>query len=144
METAELDSKTFFGFWVYLMTDCMLFATLFAIYAVLYTGANGLFSLPFALVETLILLASSFVCGMTVLAARLNNKMLALVLWGATFLLGVAFLAMELTEFTHFVREGNSWQKNGFLSGFFTLVGTHGTHITIGLLWMVVPIFCLS
>jgi cytochrome o ubiquinol oxidase subunit III len=136
MKTAELDSKTLFGFWVYLMTDCMLFGTLFAMYVVLEKSANGLFSMPFALAETLVLLLSSFLCGMTVLAARQEKKVLALVLWGATFLLGVAFLAMELHEFADFVREGNSWQKNGFLSGFFTLVGTHGTHISLGLIWM--------
>jgi cytochrome o ubiquinol oxidase subunit III len=132
----EVESQTLFGFWVYLMTDCMLFATLFAMYGVLHLTGQDLFSLPFALTETLVLLVSSFTCGMTVMAARENNKRLALALWGVTFLLGVAFLAMELHEFSDFVREGNSWQKNGFLSGFFTLVGTHGTHITLGLIWM--------
>ena len=135
--------KTVFGFWVYLMTDCILFATLFATYAVLrnntYGGPSGyeLFSLPFALSETLILLTSSFTCGLAVLAAQQRNRKKVLAWIGVSFLLGIAFLTMELKEFTYLVHEGNSWQRSGFLSAFFTLVATHGLHITVGLLWMV-------
>lgn len=134
--------KTVFGFWVYLMTDCILFATLFAMYVVLrnntYGGPSGykLFSLPFALSETLILLISSFTCGLATLAAQVKNRKKVLIWLGVSFLLGMAFLIMELKEFTHLVHEGNSWQKSGFLSAFFTLVATHGLHITVGLLWM--------
>ncbi len=135
------DSKTLFGFWVYLMTDCILFATLFATYAVLHPGTNGgpsgreLFSLPYALAETLILLVSSFTVGL----AMINISRGKLLAWfGATFLLGVAFLTMELSEFASFVREGHSWEHSAFLSAFFTLVGTHGLHILAGLFWMVV------
>lgn len=140
----EAESKTIFGFWVYLMTDCVLFATLFATYAVLrgntFGGPPGseLFDLPFVLVETLILLTSSFVCGLGLLAARRREQSKALILFGLTFLLGVAFLTLEVTEFRHLVAEGNSWQRSGFLSSFFTLVGTHGLHITIGLVWMAI------
>jgi cytochrome o ubiquinol oxidase subunit III len=136
--------KALFGFWVYLMTDCVLFATLFATYAVLHNNTNGgppgreLFSLPFVLTETLLLLTSSFTCGLAMLAAHRNNKKLVLVWFGVTALLGVAFLAMELTEFRHLALEGNSWRRSGFLSAFFTLVGTHGLHIATGLLWMIV------
>jgi len=139
----ESTEKTVFGFWVYLMTDCILFATLFATYAVLrnntYGGPSGyeLFSLPFALSETLILLISSFTCGLAMLAAQVKDRKKVLVWLGISFLLGVAFLTMELREFTHLVHEGNSWQRSGFLSAFFTLVATHGLHITAGLLWMV-------
>lgn len=137
-------SKTIFGFWVYLMSDCILFATLFATYAVLHNstygglGAHELFSLPFALTETLILLTSSFTCGLTMLAVESRDKNKVLMWIGITFLLGVSFIAMEFAEFKHLVQEGNSWQRSAFLSSFFTLVGTHGLHITTGLLWMVV------
>jgi cytochrome o ubiquinol oxidase subunit 3 len=137
-------AKTTLGFWIYLMTDCVLFASLFATFAVLrnntYGGPAGsqLFSLPYVLAETLILLTSSFSCGLAILAARRRNQKQVLMLFGLTFLLGVAFLALELSEFRHLVHEGDSWRRSGFLSAFFTLVGTHGLHITIGLFWMVV------
>ncbi len=135
-------SKTIFGFWVYLMTDCVLFASLFATFAVLrnntYGGPGGerLFSLSFVLAETLILLTSSFTCGLGILAARHGKKDMVLKLFGLTFLLGLAFLGLELHEFSHLYNEGNSWRRSGFLSAFFTLVGTHGAHISVGLLWM--------
>lgn len=139
----ENTEKTIFGFWVYLMTDCILFATLFATYAVLrnntYGGPSGrdVFSLPFALAETLILLTSSFTCGLATLAAHRKNRKKVFTWIGISFLLGIAFLVMELREFTHLVHQGSSWQRSGFLSAFFTLVGTHGLHITTGLLWMI-------
>lgn len=138
------DSKTILGFWTYIMTDCVLFATLFATYAVLhnntYGGPSGkeLFDLPFVLTETLILLTSSFTCGLALLAAHKKDSRKVLIWLGITFLLGLSFLAMELAEFNHLVQEGHSWRESGFLSAFFTLVGTHGLHITAGLLWMLV------
>ena len=144
LESEVNDSKTIFGFWVYLMTDCVLFASLFATFAVLrnstYGGATGaeLFSLKLVLAETLILLTSSFTCGLAMLAVHKQNKKLVLFWFMITFLLGLAFLALELTEFRHLALEGNSWRRSGFLSSFFTLVGTHGLHITVGLLWMIV------
>lgn len=144
MKQHEADSTATFGFWVYLMTDCVLFATLFATFAVLrnstFGGPSGsdLFSLPFVLVETLALLTSSFTCGLGLLAARRGDKRQVLILFGITFLLGLFFLTMEVSEFHHLVQEGNSWRRSGFLSAFFTLVATHGLHITAGLLWMVV------
>lgn len=136
--------KTTFGFWVYLMTDCVLFASLFAVYAVQHAatfggpGGSELFSLPYVLVETLLLLTSSFTAGLAVLAARNRQQAQVFALFGVTFLLGAGFLAMELTEFRHLAAEGNSWRRSGFLSAFFTLVGTHGLHIFSGLVWMVV------
>jgi cytochrome o ubiquinol oxidase subunit III len=135
-------SQTFFGFWVYLMTDCILFASLFATFAVLrnstYGGPSGedLFSLPFVLSETLILLTSSFTAGMGMLAARRGKKSQTLIWYVITFALGVAFLTLELREFAHLAAAGNSWRRSAFLSSLFTLVGTHGAHITAGLLWM--------
>lgn len=136
--------KTNLGFWVYLMTDCILFASLFATYAVLHNNTFGgpsgreLFSMPFVLAETLILLTSSFTCGLAMLAAQWGNKKAVLGLIAITFLLGAAFLGLELKEFTALAHEGNSWQRSGFLSAFFTLVGTHGAHITAGLIWVIV------
>jgi len=143
-EAEDTDGKSIFGFWVYLMTDCVLFASLFATYAVLHNNTFGgpsgsqLFSLPFVLTETLILLTSSFTCGLGVLSAYNGQKNKVVAWFSVTFLLGASFLAMELTEFSHLVHDGNSWTRSGFLSAFFTLVGTHGLHITIGLLWMAV------
>lgn len=140
---AYVDSKTNLGFWIYLMTDCIIFASLFATYAVLQGGTFGgptpheIFDLPFVLTETIILLTSSFVCGLAVLAAKKRDKKQTLILLGITFLLGVAFVAMELSEFAHLINEGYDWQQSAFLSAFFTLVGTHGLHITVGLLWAI-------
>lgn len=136
--------RTIFGFWIYLMTDCILFATLFATYAVLFRGTAGgptpadIFSLPFAFAETMVLLLSSFTSGLAMLAAHKKNTSKVLIFWGITFLLGLTFLAMELNEFHTLVSEGNSWQRSAFLSSFFTLVGCHGLHITCGLVWMAV------
>jgi cytochrome o ubiquinol oxidase subunit III len=138
----EGDSKSLLGFWIYLMTDCVLFASLFATFVVLRgntfggPGGHQLFSLSFVLTETLILLTSSFVCGMGMLAARAGQKRQVMLWFALTFVLGAAFLGMELNEFHHLAIEGNSWRRSGFLSGFFTLVSTHGLHITVGLLWM--------
>lgn len=144
LSTHRSDDKTLLGFWIYLMTDCILFGTLFATYIVLhqntYGGPSGseLFDMPFILVETLILLTSSFTCGLGMLAVRQKNRTQSLLWFAFTFILGATFLGMELYEFSHLVSEGNSWQRSGFLSAFFTLVGTHGLHILIGLLWLIV------
>jgi cytochrome o ubiquinol oxidase subunit 3 len=129
------------------MTDCILFATLFATFAVLRRNTFGgessseLFSLPFVLVETLILLTSSFTCGLAILATHAKNKQLALTWIGITVVLGASFLGMELHEFSSLIAEGNSWRESAFLSAFFTLVGTHGLHISVGLLWALLLIF---
>ena len=138
------NSKTIFGFWVYLMTDCVLFASLFATYAVLHNNTFGgpdareLFSMPFVLGETLILLTSSFTAGLALLAMHARRKSQVLSWLAVTFVLGIAFLFMEMSEFAQLVAEGNSWQRSGFLSAFFTLVATHGLHILTGLLWLLV------
>jgi cytochrome o ubiquinol oxidase subunit 3 len=145
VEEKDMD-KTIFGFWVYIMTDCVLFASLFATYAVLHNntaggpGAAALFSMPFVPAETLILLTSSYTSGLGLLAAH-RGKLNSVLFWFAiTFLLGAAFLGLELHEFSNLVAEGHSWRTSGFLSAFFTLVGTHGLHITSGLIWMLVLI----
>ena len=139
---AQANDRVAFGFWVYLMTDLLMFSVLFATFSVLrdntFGGPTGreLFSLPLALTETLILLTSSFTAGVGMLAARKGNKSQVLTWFGITFFLGLAFLGLELKEFTEFIHEGHTWHSNASLSSFFTLVGTHGLHITSGLLWM--------
>jgi cytochrome o ubiquinol oxidase subunit 3 len=137
-------SVTSFGFWIYLMTDCVLFATLFAVYAVLNhnhfggPGPHELFKMPYVLIETLLLLTSSFTCGLGILAARYQGRRWVLLWFGLTLILGLAFLGMELSEFRQLAHDGNDWQRSAFLSAFFTLVGTHGAHIAVGLVWMLV------
>lgn len=143
METETADTKVF-GFWVYLMTDLVIFAALFACYIVLHANtvngptAKELFHFPSVLVETLILLTSSFTCSLGMLAVNGGAKKWALIWFGVTFFLGIAFLGIELSEFADFVSRGASWQRSAFLSSFFTLVGAHGFHIFMGLLWMVI------
>ena len=140
------ETKTIFGFWVYLMTDCILFASLFAVFAVLrnntFGGPSGsqLFSLPYVLLETMTLLLSSFTSGLAVLSAQKRHKKHTIFWFLITFFLGSLFLVLELSEFHKFIAIGDSWQRSGFLSSYFTLVGTHGLHITIGLLWMTIMI----
>ena len=148
---AKANDRVMFGFWVYLMTDLLMFAVLFAVYAVLHGKTLGgdsgreLFSLPLALTETLILLTSSFTCGLAMIAARQRNKYQTLLWFGITFALGLAFLSLEVKEFAEFIHEGHTLTSNAFLSSFFVLVGTHGLHITSGLLWMAITlIFTIS
>lgn len=139
-----LFSRTTVGFWLYLMTDCLLFATLFATFAVLRTatadGPSGreIFDLPVVLIETVILLTSSFACGVGLVsmqAGQIRNMIIAFI---TTFILGVAFVVIEVAEFVHLIGEGHGPQESAFLSSFFTLVGTHGLHVTVGLIWLIV------
>lgn len=140
------NDKVLFGFWVYLMTDLLMFSVLFAVYAVLSGNvidketSRELFSLPLALAETLILLTSSFTCGIGMIAARKGNKNQVLTWFGITFILGLMFLGLEFMEFAEFIHEGHTISSNAFFSSFFTLVGTHGLHITSGLLWMAITL----
>lgn len=138
-----LDAKLL-GFWVYLMTDLVIFAALFACFIVLHGNTFGgptaqdLFHLPTVLVETLVLLTSTFTCALGMIAVHRQAKSWALALFLLTFLLGSTFLYIELAEFYELIHKGASWQRSAFLSSFFTLVGTHGFHIFWGLLWMLV------
>jgi cytochrome o ubiquinol oxidase subunit 3 len=137
----EQFEKTEYGFWLYLMTDVILFASLFATYMILRGNTAGgvssadVLDPSYALIETVLLLASSFTCGVALLALRFKRTRLALGLLVITIVCGLGFLGLELSEFSQLVAEGNSWRQSAFLSGFFTLVGTHGLHITIGLIW---------
>ncbi|GBQ92469.1 cytochrome o ubiquinol oxidase subunit III [Gluconacetobacter liquefaciens] len=140
------ESPVVFGFWLYLMTDCIIFGTLFAVFSVLRNqfagGPTGkdVFELGGVGIETAILLLSSITYGFGMISAH-QNKLGALRGWlGITFLLGLGFLFMEIREFSHMIAEGNGPDRSAFLSAFFTLVGTHGLHVTCGLLWMAVLI----
>ena len=145
-ETAHMDTrdKYTFGFWLYIMSDCLLFASLFATFAVLRNNtaegpmAGDIFSLPFVLLETLILLTSSFTAGLSIVSMQENRKKQTLVYLAVTALLGASFVALEINEFSNLVLEGNGPHISAFLSAFFTLVGTHGLHVTFGLIWMLV------
>ena len=135
-----------FGFWVYLMTDLVLFAAIFATFAVVSRnyadGPTGkdLFDLRYLFVETMLLLISSATCGLSVLAMHEDRKGFVLICLVVTFLFGFGFVSMEINEFYHMVLEGNGPQRSAFLSAFFTLVGTHGTHVACGLIWMAVMV----
>lgn len=143
-------SMTVFGFWIYLMTDCILFASIFAAYAVLVDNVAGgpsghdIFELPYVAVETALLLFSSITYGFAMLALHKGNKSQVLTWLFITFLLGLGFIGMEINEFHKLIVEGNGPQRSGFLSGFFTLVGTHGLHVTSGLIWMATLIFQIN
>lgn len=143
----EISDTKVFGFWIYLMTDLIIFAVLFACFIVLRENtfhgpsAKELFSLPSALAETLILLTSSFTCALGMLAVHRLAKSWAVVWFGLTFLLGTSFLWIEMGEFADFIRVGAGPERSAFLSSFFTLVGAHGLHIATGLLWMIVMLF---
>ena len=136
------DDRTMFGFWVYLMTDLLMFAVLFAVFAVLFRstdggpGATDLLSPQIALINTILLLTSSFTVGIGLLNARQKKLKPALVWFGVTFLLGAAFLCVELYEFYELIHHGHTMQSSAFLSSFFVLLGTHGLHIAGGLLWL--------
>ena len=134
---------TLLGFWIYLMSDCLIFAVLFATYGVL--GANyaagpapkDLFDLPLVALNTAMLLFSSITYGFAMLAME-KGRVSQTQLWLAvTGLFGAAFLAIELYEFAHLIHIGATPQRSAFLSSFFTLVGTHGLHVTFGLVWLV-------
>ncbi|MGA8242318.1 MAG: hypothetical protein WB818_17220, partial [Desulfobacterales bacterium] len=144
VERADTVANQAFGFWLYLMTDLVLFASIFATYAVVgrnYAGGptgKDLFDLRYLFVETMFLLFSSATFGLAVLAMHNDRKGLVLTWLVVTFLLGFGFIAMEINEFYRLILDGNGPQRSAFLSAFFTLVGTHGAHVTFGLIWMAV------
>ncbi|XOK63666.1 cytochrome o ubiquinol oxidase subunit III [Paenibacillus elgii] len=146
----DLEEMRTFGFWIYLMTDVIIFGTLFATYIVLQGNRNGgpgpaeLFQLGGIIASTFILLTSSYTSGLAVLAMH-KGKLKALMGWlGVTVLLGAAFIVLEVNEFIHLVHEGATISTSAFLSAFFTLVGTHGLHVSLGLVWMIALIIQLA
>ncbi len=133
-----------FGFWVYILSDLVIFSMLFSTYAVLgrnYAGGptpRDLFDLRYTFFETAILLTSSMTCGMAMLAVYDERRTRVLFWFAVTFLLGLAFVVMEIREFHVLVIGGNGPSRSAFLSAYFTLVGTHGLHVTAGLVWIAV------
>jgi len=141
---ADVYQQRAFGFWLYLMSDAIVFALLFATYVVMVANAAGgpsgktLFSLPNAFAETLLLLFSSLTFGFSTLATQAKRPARTVVWLAVTFVLGLGFVALEIREFTGLIAAGAGPGRSGFLSAFFTLVGTHGLHVSSGLVWIVV------
>lgn len=137
------ENGTSLGFWLYLMSDCLIFAALFATYGVLgrnYAGGpsgKDLFDLSLVAVNTAFLLTSSITFGFAMLQKQKKNVNGTLLWLAVTGLLGAAFLAVELYEFHHLIAHGATPQSSAFLSSFFTLVATHGIHVTFGLIWLI-------
>jgi cytochrome o ubiquinol oxidase subunit 3 len=131
-----------YGFWLFVLSDMVLFSALFATYATLSHATDGgptsiqLFDRTLVAIETVALLLSSFVCGLAIIAARRRNLIWTEVWLFVTGALGLVFLCIELYEFTHMIGEGAGPQRSAFLSAFFTLVGCHGAHVTAGLMWI--------
>ncbi len=133
------------GFWIYVMSDCFLFASLFAAYAVFGNhahaaggpGPQDVFDLKIVAVNTALLLLSSITCGFAMVEGAKDHKEATLKWLAIAGLLGAGFVAVELSEFSHMISDGASPQRSAFLSSFFTLVGTHGTHVSFGILWLV-------
>ncbi len=131
-----------YGFWIFLLSDIVMFSALFAGYAVLHNATAGgptgaeLFSQRNVAIETICLLASSFTCGLMSLAANARNRLGTYAGALVTFVLGSAFLGLELREFADMIARGAGPQRSAFLSSFFALVGCHGLHVTVGLIWL--------
>jgi cytochrome o ubiquinol oxidase subunit 3 len=136
--------STYLGFWIYVMSDCLIFACLFATFGVL--GGNyaagpapkDVFELPIVAVNTAMLLLSSITYGFAMLAMEKDKAGATLAWLAVTALFGASFVGIELHEFAGLIHEGATPERSAFLSSFFTLVGTHGLHVTSGLIWMVV------
>ena len=144
------ENGTLLGFWLYLMSDCLVFACLFATYAVLGhryaggpTGAE-VFELPTVALNTALLLLSSITYGFAMLDMQRNRLRNTMVWLAITGLLGAGFIWFELHEFAHLIAEGNGPQRSGFLTSFFALVGTHGLHVSFGIVWLITLMFQLG
>ena len=146
----DVYSKTVFGFWLYLLTDFMLFATIFAAYAVLNGNTFGgptpktLFNLDYTTLQTFILLVSTFAASVGGAYAHRKSKGGTILFFLISFVLGAVFLGMEFHEFSHLIAAGSGWEKNAFASAFFSLVGMFQFHLIIALLWLIlllIPVF---
>lgn len=140
----DSDNTDVLGFWMYIMTDCILFATLFAGFAVLHHNTYGgpalkqLINLPYVLGETLFLLFSNLTFGFAMLTMY-KKKQSQLVGWlVVTMILGLGFVLMEVHEFIELARQGHAWYTSGAMTSFYTLVATHGLHVSFGLFWMLI------
>lgn len=140
---AETTSATkIFGFWAYLMSDAVIFALLFATYVTMSQNVAGgptgkqLFDLTHVFYETSLLLFSTLTCGFAMLSLSNKQKPRLLIWLGVTFALGLGFVLQEYSEFDQLIEHGAGPDRSGFLSAFFTLVGTHGLHVSLGLIWL--------
>jgi cytochrome o ubiquinol oxidase subunit 3 len=147
---AHAGGGTLLGFWIYLMSDALLFATVFATFGVLSSSFAGgptpkeLFDLGLVAINTAVLLLSTLTCGLAMISLQ-AGKLGAVRLWLAvTAVLGIAFVGIELHEFAALFAEGATPGRSGYLSGFFTLVGTHGLHVTLGVVWIAVMLVQLG
>jgi len=137
----EQNRMNILGFWIFLGAEIILFGTLFAMYGVLnarYAGGptpKDLFEIKGIMIETILLLTSSFTCGLAIYEMRRNNRNGLLLWFIITLLLGAGFVFMEVTEFINYVHEGATMQTSAFLSSFFVLLGTHGLHVSMGIGW---------
>jgi cytochrome o ubiquinol oxidase subunit 3 len=144
------ENGTLLGFWLYLMSDCLIFACLFATYAVLgrnYAGGPSgaeLFDLGLVAFNTALLLLSSITYGFAMLQSQAKNLRATMVWLVITGVLGAGFIGVELYEFAHLIHEGAGPQRSGFLTAFFALVSTHGLHVLFGLVWLIVLLFQLN
>lgn len=140
----DSNSKVIFGFWIFILTDFILFAALFAAYAVLHNNTYGglgikdIVDLPYSLLQSLIFVSSSLSYGLGIVALKKGDQRTLMFWLGVTFLLGLTFVCLEFNEFAKLVQNGHSWQSSAFFSSFFTLVGLQGIHVTVGLLWIVI------
>lgn len=137
-------SRTVFGFWVYLLTDFMMFATIFAVYAVLHKnpfggpGPRELYDLPAVMNQTWVLLVAVFFVGLGGASAHRKHNGQTITYFAVTFILGIVFLWLLFGDFSRLVEQGHTWKNNGYLSSYFTLIGTFAVHIVFGLLWTIV------
>ena len=140
----DVSSKVIFGFWIFILSDCILFSALFAVYVVLRNNTfggisiNQIASLPYVLLTGLFLLTANFTYGLSSMGFHANSKAHTILWLVITFLLGLAFIMMEQHEFAYLINSGSNWQKSAFLSAFFALLGFHWFHMLAALLWMVI------
>lgn len=143
-ESHHASKEKSFGFWLYLMSDAIIFALLFATYVIMVENTAGgpdgksLFDISHVFGETMLLLVSSITFGFASVALHSENRTHVLIWLVITFLLGFGFVALEISEFRGMIEQGAGPDQSGFLSAFFTLVGTHGLHVSLGLVWIVV------
>jgi len=144
------ENGSLLGFWLYLMSDCLIFACLFAAYAVLgrnyAAGPSGadLFSLPMVALNTALLLFSSITYGFAMLEMQKQAMRNTLIWLGVTGVLGASFIFFELSEFISLIADGAGPGRSGFLTSFFALVGTHGLHVSFGIIWLITLMFQLK
>lgn len=144
------DQIDIFGFWIYIMSDLILFSCLFATFIILFKntwngfGMKQVTELPYVLAETLFLLASSFTYGMAILSMYKDRTKAVMTWLIVTFILGASFVVMEVNEFHHIISIGHGPETSGAMTSFFSLVGTHGLHVSMGLFWMLVMLIQIA